>query len=87
MQSFWFFWSYPQALPSVAKRTGGSTLRARFAGGNATTNKKLKKYFWVLNNNFLSTFSRSKKLQKVQIANTIALYILNVYKLYCNTDI
>ena len=35
----------PEGLPLVAKEVGVCTLRARFAGGKATTNKKLKKYF------------------------------------------
>ena len=42
MQSFWFFVSIPKVLPTVAKELGVFTLKARFASGKATTNKKLK---------------------------------------------
>ena len=35
MQSFWFFVSIPQALPTVAKELG--------CGGKATTNNKFEK--------------------------------------------
>ena len=45
-----FVYTNTEGTQSVGKRSGGATLRARFAGGKATTNKKLKNIFYKLKN-------------------------------------
>ena len=100
------------------KNWGRVPLRARFAGGKATTNKKLNKYFLVNSNQYIlslvEVLNRSYHLVLIYLllldchllrslcglrqsfrpsgtlhenVNVIALYVWNIYKLYCNTNI
>ena len=89
MQPFWFFVTIPKALPTVAKELGACTPRARFAGGKAPTNKKLRIY---RNNYFLSTFllfffppslcGLCQKNQKVQVKKQYLIIIITFYVQY-----
>ena len=80
MQPFWFFVAIPKALPTVAKELGVCTLRARFAGGKATTNKKVRiyrnNYFFI--NFFVILFPDTKSFYPsgtlYESANILTLY-------------